>query len=105
MTENWAAYIDPATGEGVGVYSPVAQTLTCYRVGDDGSRACSDCSYFAPTMRFAIKPGMQLSYHVFITMGTAEQLRKVFSGIRGWAMANRPEFLQSAELVDAIPAI
>eukprot|EP00878_Enallax_costatus_P029819 GHUV01032377.1.p1 GENE.GHUV01032377.1~~GHUV01032377.1.p1 ORF type:complete len:265 (+),score=48.86 GHUV01032377.1:261-1055(+) len=31
ITENWAAYIDPSTGEGVGIYTPVAQTLTCYR--------------------------------------------------------------------------
>lgn len=33
ITENWAAYIDPTTGEGVGIYTPVAQTITCYRVG------------------------------------------------------------------------
>jgi hypothetical protein len=33
ITENWAAYIDATTGEGVGIYTPVAQTITCYRVG------------------------------------------------------------------------
>lgn len=36
ITENWAAYIDPTTGEGVGIYTPVAQTITCYRVGKVG---------------------------------------------------------------------
>lgn len=60
ITENWAAYVDPASGQGVGVFSPIAETMTAYRVGRDGSTAMSDCSYFAPTMRFAIKPQMEV---------------------------------------------
>jgi hypothetical protein len=106
ITENWAAFVDPKTGQAVGVYSPVAQTMTCYRVGADGSTACSDCSYFAPTMRFSIKPGMELEYHIFITIGSSvEAVRKVFSGIRSWCQNNKPEFLSSPALSDATPAI
>lgn len=93
ITENWAAYIDPATGNGVGVYTPMAGSMTAYRVGPDGSTAPSDCSYFAPTMRFAITPGMSLTYHVFITMGRVEDMRRIFSGIRGWCASNRPAFI------------
>ncbi|KAF6253016.1 hypothetical protein COO60DRAFT_1549570 [Scenedesmus sp. NREL 46B-D3] len=105
ITENWAAYIDPTTGEGVGIYTPVAQTITCYRVGKDGSNACSDCSYVAPTMRFALKPGFEMTYHAFITIGTVEEIRKEFSDIRGWAVNKRPEMLASPALAGATPAI
>jgi len=95
ITENWAAYIDPTTKQGVGVYTPMAGTMTAYRVGKDGSTASSDCSYFAPTMRFAINPGMEFSYHAFITLGTVEQIRKVFSGTREWALKNNPKLLEN----------
>eukprot|EP00882_Tetradesmus_deserticola_P007056 GHRQ01007428.1.p1 GENE.GHRQ01007428.1~~GHRQ01007428.1.p1 ORF type:complete len:291 (+),score=78.98 GHRQ01007428.1:821-1693(+) len=105
ITENWAAYIDPTTGEGVGIYTPVAQTMTCYRVGKDGSTACSDCSYLAPTMRFALKPGFEMTYHAFITIGTVEEIRREFSDIHGWAVNNRPGMLASPALADATPAI
>lgn len=37
--------------------------MTAYRVGADGSAAHCDCSYFAPTLRFAITPGLRFSYH------------------------------------------
>lgn len=37
--------------------------MTAYRVGNDGSCANCDCSYFAPTMRFALTPGMKFTYH------------------------------------------
>ena len=39
--------------------------------------------------------GMEFSYHAFITLGTVEQIRKVFSGIRGWALKNNPKLLES----------
>lgn len=44
-------------------------------------------------------------YHVFIALGSVPHMRKVFSGIRGWAAANRPEFLACPQLHDATPAI
>lgn len=46
----------------------------------------------------------QFAYHVFIAIGSVEDIRKVFSGIRGWAATNRPEFLACPQL-DATPAI
>jgi hypothetical protein len=140
----------------------VAGSMTAYRVGGNGSSACSDCSYFAPTMRFAVRPGV-LTYHTFITLGTVEDIRcvsvcryglcfswnnllrmacmeaaaaaptsaserccictvlqlhvtstcaiaprpcrKEFSGIRGWAAANRPQLLQCDAMTGATLAI
>jgi hypothetical protein len=35
MNKNWVAYIDPKTGQGVGVFSPYAHLFTSYRVGPD----------------------------------------------------------------------
>ena len=75
------------------------------RVGEDGSCACSDCSYFAPTMRFAVKPGTEIVYHTFITMGTVQEIRKEFSDIRGWAVKNRPQLLTCEAMAEAVPAI
>jgi len=44
MHENWAAYVDPVTKEGVGVWVPWCSTMTAYRVGlDDNSCASCDC--------------------------------------------------------------
>jgi hypothetical protein len=71
----------------------------------DGSDACSDCSYVAPTMRFALKAGFEMTYHAFIMIGTVEEIRKEFSDIHGWAVNNRPEMLASPALADATPAI
>lgn len=81
------------------VYLPIC------RVGQDGSCACSDCSYFAPTMRFSVKPGLEYVYHSFIMIGSVEDIRQEFSGIRGWAANNRPQLLQCQAMADAVPAI
>lgn len=105
ITESWAAWIDPSTGEGVGVYTPVAQSMTCYRVGPDGSTACSDCCYCAPTMRFSITLDTKLAYSCFVMVGTVEQIRKEFSGIRSWAKVNNPQLLQCQGMADAVAAI
>lgn len=53
-TERWAAYIEPATGYGIGVFTPVATGLTSYRVGRDTSTRASDTSYFALTATYDI---------------------------------------------------
>jgi len=55
-------------------YTPVAQSMTCYRVGPDGSTACSDCCYCAPTMRFSITLDTKLAYSCFVMVGTVEQV-------------------------------
>ena len=68
-------------GAGVGVYSPASDSLTAYRVGPDGSAAHSDCSYFAPTARFAVQPGKTFSYVVYVAVGKTDNLRLTFQRI------------------------
>ena len=79
FTEHWAAYVD-TNGFGVGAYVPVADTLTCYRFGD-GKREHGSCSYFAPLKSFAITPGMKFEYEVWLTIGTAEEIRQRFKSL------------------------
>lgn len=86
LTEQWIAYINPQTGVGVGIYSPLATLFTSYRVGPEigqpGSRPLSDCSYFAPIANFAIKPG-KISYDLYILMGTLAEIRASVYRIAG----------------------
>lgn len=76
MTENWAAYLDEQDF-GLGVYVPKAERLTCYRFGD-GKREHGSCSYFAPLIQLAITPEFLMEYDVFITLGSAAQIRQRF---------------------------
>lgn len=78
ITENWVAYVD-AEGFGVGAYVPTAEEATCYRfLGGAGS----DCSYVAPLVTFALKPGLKFSYEAYFAIGAVEDLRERFSIIR-----------------------
>ena len=63
------------------MYSPASDSLTAYRVGPDGSAAHSDCSYFAPTARFAVQPGKTFSYVVYVAVGKTDNLRLTFQRI------------------------
>ena len=79
FTEHWAAYVDK-NDFGVGALVPVADSLTCYRFGY-GKREHGSCSYFAPVKRFAITPGMKFEYDVWLTIGTAEEIRQRFKSL------------------------
>ena len=79
FTEHWAAFVN-TNDFGIGALVPVADSLTCYRFGD-GKREHGSCSYFAPLKRFAIIPGMQFEYDVWLTIGTAEEIRERFRAI------------------------
>lgn len=79
FTEHWAAYVN-ANDFGVGALVPVADELTCYRFGD-GKREHGSCSYFAPLKRFAIMPGLRFEYDVWLTIGSASEIRERFRGI------------------------
>ena len=79
FTEKWAAYVD-AADVGVGAFVPAADELTCYRFGD-GVREHGSCSYFAPIRKFAIEPGMVFTYDVYLTIGTADEIRERFRRI------------------------
>ncbi len=80
FTEHWAAYVN-TNNFGVGAFVPVADELTCYRFGD-GKREHGSCSYFAPLKRFAITPGLKFEYDVWLTIGSADEIRVRFSSIR-----------------------
>ena len=80
FTERWAAYVN-TNNFGVGAFVPVADTLTCYRFGD-GRREHGSCSYFAPLKSFAITPGLKFEYDVWLTIGSADDIRARFSDIR-----------------------
>jgi hypothetical protein len=59
----WAGYIDPNTGEGVFITSPMATSLTAYRVAIPTNPPTSNCSYLAPLLdRYTIKPGSTIEY-------------------------------------------
>jgi hypothetical protein len=79
FSEHWAAFVN-ASDFGMGVFVPVADSLTCYRFGD-GKREHGSCSYFAPLKRFAITPGMRFDYDVWLTIGTAGEIRERFQAI------------------------
>lgn len=79
FAEHWAAYVN-TNDFGVGAFVPVADTLTCYRFGD-GKREHGSCSYFSPLKSFAITPGLAFEYDVWLTIGTAQEIRKRFSAL------------------------
>lgn len=76
FTEHWAAYVN-TNNFGLGALVPVADELTCYRFGD-GKREHGSCSYFAPLKSFAITPGLVFEYDVWLTIGSAEEIRARF---------------------------
>lgn len=80
LPENWAAYLDE-NDWGVGVYSPGVDRMTFYRhPGKTGPKG-GGCSYFAPVAKFAITPGFQHEYHVYMTIGQIDEIRARFQAI------------------------
>jgi hypothetical protein len=56
-TEHWAAYIDPDTGYGVGLFNPLAwHGITAYRIGEDGSDLPWDCRWVRHVQRVLAGP-------------------------------------------------
>ena len=74
--ERWCAWMDPASGRGLGVYSPSAGTMLMGRQ-KDGS-----CSYAAPLAHEAIVPGRTAGYVYYLAAGTVAEMRDVFAAIR-----------------------
>jgi hypothetical protein len=77
ITEHWAAYVG-TNDWGIGAYVPEAGRLTCYRFGD-GRADHGSCSYFAPLTNFAITPGKVFEYDLYLTIGSAGEIRRRFS--------------------------
>lgn len=89
IPEGWAGYVN-AAGTGAGVFAPIAKELTCYRFGASPN-APSACSYFAPLVKFAITPGLDFAYEIALAIGTPEEMRAAFGGLRGRLLEKLPE--------------
>ena len=77
---DWAAYVD-ANRFGVGAYVPITTNLTCYRYAVGRTSREGACSYFAPVVQFAITPGLEFSYDLYLTVGTVDEMRAAFRRI------------------------
>ncbi len=76
ISEGWAAWVNDQN-TGVGIFSPIAKELTCYRFGSS-PKSAGACSYSAPLVKFAITPGMHFEYNLALTLGTPEEIRAAF---------------------------
>ncbi len=88
ITEHWAAYVDDRDN-GIGVYVPVSDHLTCYRFGKD-EKARGSCSYFAPLIRFAIQADYVWEYEAFITIGSVKEIRERFKALAQASERTKP---------------
>lgn len=81
-TEHWAAYVNDED-KGIGVFFPGTSDLTAYRFEGDGTQGPegSACSYFSPLRTFAVTPGLEFEYDVYLTLGTVETIRERFGRI------------------------
>lgn len=85
LSESWAAYIDPNTNWGIGMYFPHTTRIVYYVFeggGDHMDPKASACSYFSPIVTDTITPNKTYSYNVYITTGNVEQIRATFSKIK-----------------------
>lgn len=89
ISEGWAAWVND-NNTGVGVFSPIAKQLTCYRYGAS-PQAKGACSYFAPLVKFAITPGMHFEYEVALAIGSPEEMRAEFARLKDSLLAKLPE--------------
>ena len=89
IPEGWAAWVNDQN-TGIGIFSPVAKELTCYRFGSS-PRAAGACSYCAPLVKFAITPGMHFQYEVALTLGTPEEIRDAFANLKDSLLAKLPD--------------
>ncbi len=80
-TEEWFAFVDSGR-HGIGVYTPGAHEITAYRHPGEAGPEGGGCSYAAPIRTLAVTPGLELEYDVYLTIGTVEEIRERFSGIR-----------------------
>ena len=82
-TEKWAAYFNPTTGMGLGVFTPKATLLTAYRVGlNDVNPTTLDTSYFAPLIEDKLMSGRHYEYTTYIKIGTLDEIRKAFAKLK-----------------------
>ena len=78
--ENWAGFVGP-DGRGVGVLFPGTEKITTYRHPGPAGPKGGGCSYFAPIRTMAITPGLVFDYNIYLTIGTADEMRARFKPI------------------------
>ena len=79
-TENWAGFVGP-DGRGVGVLFPGTDRITTYRHRGPPGPKGGGCSYFSPIRTMSITPGLVFEYDVYLTIGSAEEMRGRFKPI------------------------
>jgi hypothetical protein len=71
----WAGYVDPKTMEGVFISSPIATSLTAYRVDIAGNPRESNCSYLAPLLdNYAIRAPSTTEYVFTVRLSNEKSL-------------------------------
>ena len=76
---------ETCTNWGIGVFFPHTTKIVYYTFeggGDHVDPKGFSCSYFAPVIVDAITPNKTYDYTVYITMGSAEQIRDTFTKIK-----------------------
>lgn len=77
VTEHWAGFIG-ADGRGMGVLFPGTGEITTYRHPGPAGPKGGGCSYFAPVRTMSITPGFTFEYRIYLTIGSAEEMRERF---------------------------
>jgi len=80
VTESWAGFVGP-DGRGVGVLFPGTDRITTYRHPGPAGPTGGGCSYFSPIRTMSITPGFVFDYSIYLTIGTAEEMRTRFEPI------------------------
>ena len=80
-TETWCAWVNAATGFGMGVYVPNTDVLYAGRSGYNGSMDADDdaCGYVAPLKKIRLVSYEALEYSYLIATGSIEEIRATFT--------------------------
>lgn len=81
VTEEWAAWLGK-DGRGLGVHFPGTTEMTCYRYEGPSGPEGGGCSYFAPIRTTAIGPEFQQEYTIYLTVGSAPEIRGRFEKLQ-----------------------
>lgn len=77
--ETWGAWIGP-DGYGIGVYTPIADTLLAGRFSYNGSTKSDNnaTNYVAPLITYRLKTLEPFTYSYYVTTGKTEEIRGAF---------------------------
>ena len=82
-TENWSSWTDE-NGYGVGLYSPVAESLLAGRFKYNGTNKAEDdpTNYVAPLAQTLLSFDEPFTYSYYLTTGTVNEIRATFKKLR-----------------------